>query len=53
MSMAIPWRTSRKFRFYARSALLVIDECGYLASDAHAADLLFEVLTTATNAILF
>jgi len=34
----------RKFRFYARPALLVIDECGSLAYDAHAADLLFEVI---------
>ena len=48
-----PGLRRRKFRFYARPTLLVIDECGYLAYDAHAADLLFEVLTTAMNAILF
>jgi DNA replication protein DnaC len=34
----------RKFRFYARPDLLVIDECGYLSYDAHAADLLFEIV---------
>jgi DNA replication protein DnaC len=39
-----PGLRRRKFRFYARAALLVIDECGYLAYDAHAADLLFEVI---------
>src|ERR1035441_9477011 len=39
-----PGLRRRKFRFYARPALLVIDECGYLAYDAHAADLLFEVV---------
>src|SRR5215472_5663916 len=39
-----PGLRRRKFRFYARPALLVIDECGYLAYDAHAADLLFEVI---------
>jgi len=43
--MAIPPPLRRrKFRFYARPALLVIDECGSLAYDAHAADLLFEVI---------
>jgi len=39
-----PARRRRKFRFYARPDLLVIDECGYLAYDAHAADLLFEIV---------
>jgi DNA replication protein DnaC len=34
----------RKFRFYGRPDLLAIDECGYLSYDAHAADLLFEVV---------
>ena len=34
----------RKFRFYARPALLALDEVGYLAYDAHAADLLFEII---------
>ena len=39
-----PGLRRRKFRFYARPSLLVIDECGYLAYDAHAADLLFEIV---------
>jgi len=39
-----PGLRRRKFRFYARPALLAIDECGYLSYDAHAADLLFEVI---------
>ena len=39
-----PGLRRRKFRFYARPTLLVIDECVYLAYDAHAADLLFEVI---------
>src|SRR5579875_3317416 len=39
-----PGLRRRKFRFYARPDLLVIDECGYLSYDAHAADLLFEVV---------
>jgi len=39
-----PGLLRRKFRFYARPTLLVIDECGYLAYDAHAADLLFEII---------
>jgi len=37
------WRR-RRFRYYARPTLLVIDECGYLSYDAHAADLLFEIV---------
>ena len=40
-----PGLRRRKFRLYARPALLVIDECGYLAYDAHAADLLFEIVS--------
>lgn len=39
-----PAARRRKFRFYARPALLVLDEVGYLAYDAHAADLLFEIV---------
>jgi DNA replication protein DnaC len=34
----------RKFAFYARPALLCIDEVGYLSYDSSAADLLFEVV---------
>ncbi len=37
-------RLRRRFRFYARPALLCIDEIGYLTYDSHAADLLFEVV---------
>jgi len=39
-----PGLRRRKFRFYARPDLLVTDECGYLSYDAHAADLLFEIV---------
>ncbi len=39
-----PGLRRRKFRFYARPALLCLDECGYLSYDAHAADLLFEII---------
>ena len=39
-----PGLRRRKFRFYARPALLCIDEIGYLTYDSHAADLLFEVV---------
>jgi DNA replication protein DnaC len=39
-----PAARPRKFRFYARPSLLVLDECGYLSYDAHAADLLFEIV---------
>src|SRR6516165_7959724 len=39
-----PGLRRRKFRFYARPHLLVIDECGYLSYDAYAADLLFEIV---------
>lgn len=34
----------RRFNFYARPHLLVIDELGYLSYDAHAADLIFEIV---------
>ena len=39
-----PQRLRQKLRFYARPALLCLDEVGYLAYDAHAADLLYEVV---------
>jgi DNA replication protein DnaC len=39
-----PGLRRRKFRFYARPSILVVDECGYLSYDAHAADLLFEIV---------
>ncbi len=39
-----PAARRRKFRFYAHPSLLVLDEVGYLAYDAHAADLLFEIV---------
>ena len=32
-------------RAYARPQILAIDEIGYLAYDAHAADLLFQVIS--------
>ncbi len=35
----------RRLRTYARPSILAIDEIGYLASDAHAADLLFQVVS--------
>ena len=35
----------RRLRHYARPALLVIDELGYLAYDARAADLLFQLIS--------
>lgn len=35
----------RRLRHYLRPHLLVIDEIGYLAYDAHAADLLFQVVS--------
>jgi len=35
----------RRLRAYARPAVLCIDEIGYLAYDAHAADLLFQVVS--------
>ncbi len=35
----------RKFNFYARHDLLVIDEIGYLSYDERAADLLFEIVS--------
>lgn len=39
-----PGLRRRKFRFYARPTLLCIDEIGYISYDAHAADLLFEIV---------
>lgn len=39
-----PGLRRRKFRFYARPALLCLDECGYLSYDAHVADLFFEII---------
>ena len=39
-----PGLRRRKFRFYARPALLCLDEVGYLAYDPHAADLLYEII---------
>jgi DNA replication protein DnaC len=35
----------RRLRHYTRPQLLCIDEIGYLAYDAHAADLLFQIVT--------
>lgn len=35
----------RRLKHYARAQLLVLDEVGYLAYDAHAADLLFQVVS--------
>lgn len=35
----------RRLRAYTRPSLLCIDEIGYLAYDAHAADLLFQVVS--------
>ena len=42
-----PGLRRRQFRFYARPDLLVIDECGYLAYDAHAADLYMSAIRPA------
>jgi DNA replication protein DnaC len=39
-----PGLRRRKFRFYARPALLVVDEVGQITYDSHAADLLFEIV---------
>ncbi len=39
-----PLQRRRKFNLYARPDLLCIDEVGYLNYDAHAADLLYEVI---------
>lgn len=39
-----PGLRRRKFRFYARPALLAIDEVGQITYDSHAADLLFEIV---------
>jgi DNA replication protein DnaC len=35
----------RRFRAYTRPRVLAIDEIGYLSYDAHAADLLFQIIT--------
>jgi len=35
----------RRLRAYARPQILAIDEIGYLTCDAHAADLLFQVIS--------
>ena len=35
----------RRLRHYTRPQLLCIDEIGYLAYDAHAADPLFQIVT--------
>jgi len=35
----------RRLRHYARPHLLAIDEIGYLSYDAHAADLLFQIVS--------
>lgn len=35
----------RRLRHYVRPSLLCLDEIGYLAYDAHAADLLFQIVT--------
>jgi DNA replication protein DnaC len=35
----------RRIRHYTRPQLLVVDEVGYLGYDAHAADLLFQIVT--------
>jgi DNA replication protein DnaC len=39
-----PQLRRRKFNFYARPQLVVIDELGYLSYDSHAADLIFEIV---------
>jgi DNA replication protein DnaC len=44
LSCDSPQLRRRKFSSYARPALLVIDEVGYLSYDAAAADLLYEVV---------
>ncbi len=39
-----PQLRRRKFNFYARPHLIVIDELGYLSYDSQAADLIFEIV---------
>jgi DNA replication protein DnaC len=39
-----PQLRRRRFNFYARPHLLVVDELGYLSYDSHAADLIFEIV---------
>jgi len=41
-----------RLRSYLRPTLLAIDEVGYLAYDAHAADLLFQVVSQRRNCAL-
>jgi len=40
-----PQLRRRRFNFYARPHLVVIDELGYLSYDSHAADLIFEIVS--------
>jgi DNA replication protein DnaC len=44
LSCDSPLLRRRKFLFYSRPHLLCIDELGYLTYDAHAADLLYEII---------
>ncbi len=44
LSCDSPLQRRRQFNLYARPDLLGIDEVGYLSYDAHAADLLYEVI---------
>ena len=44
-SQETPRALDRRLRYYARPALLAVDEVGYLSYDARAADLLFEVVS--------
>lgn len=39
-----PQLRRRRFNFYARPHLLVIDDLGHLSYDSHAADLIFEIV---------
>jgi len=44
LSCDSPLLRRRKFLFYSKPHLLCIDEVGYLTYDAHAADLLYEII---------
>ena len=44
-SQATARALQRRLRTYLRPSVLAIDEIGYLAYDAHAADLLFQVVS--------
>jgi DNA replication protein DnaC len=44
LSCDSPQLRRRKFQFYSRPQLLCVDEVGYLTYDAHAADLLYEII---------